>query len=86
MRYNFPFRDMHGNFQCMGKLLILLGAILLVAGLLIEFGGKIPYIGRLPGDVVVENKNFKFYFPIVSSILLSIILTLIFYLINKFRS
>ena len=70
----------------MGKLLILFGAILLIAGLLIEYGAKIPYIGRLPGDVVIENKNFKFYFPIMTSIVISILLTLIIYLINKFRS
>jgi hypothetical protein len=70
----------------MGKLLILCGAILIVVGLLMEYGTRIPYIGRLPGDIVVENKNFKFYFPIVTSIILSIAISLIIYLVNKFRS
>jgi hypothetical protein len=70
----------------MGKLLILFGVVLLIAGLLIEFGAKIPYVGRLPGDVVIENKNFKFYFPIMTSIVISVVLTLIIYFINRFRN
>jgi len=70
----------------MGKLLILFGAVLLITGMLIEYGAKIPYIGRLPGDIVIEGKNSRFYFPIVTSIVISIILTLIMYLINKFKN
>jgi hypothetical protein len=69
----------------MGKLLILFGAVLIVAGLLIEYGAKIPYLGRLPGDIVVENKNYKLYFPIVTSILISILLSLVIYIINKLK-
>lgn len=70
----------------MGKLLILFGAVLLIVGLLIEYGAKLPYLGRLPGDIVIEGKNTRFYFPIVTSIVISIILTLVIYLINKFRN
>jgi hypothetical protein len=69
----------------MGKLLILLGVILVVAGLLVEFGPRMPFPGRLPGDIVVENKNFKFYFPIVTSIVISIVLSLLIYLVNKLK-
>lgn len=70
----------------MGKLLILCGAILIVVGLLLEYSHKIPYLGRLPGDIVVENKNFRFYFPIVTSIILSIVISLIIYIVNRFRN
>ena len=70
----------------MGKLLILFGAVLLIAGVLIEYGVKIPHPGRLPGDIVIEGKNSRFYSPIVTSIIISIILSLILYLINKFRN
>jgi hypothetical protein len=70
----------------MGKLLILCGAVMLIVGLLIEYGTKVPFLGRLPGDVVVENKNFRFYFPIVTSIVLSILISLILYFINKWRN
>jgi hypothetical protein len=69
----------------MGKLLILFGGVLIIVGLLIEYGAKIPYLGRLPGDIVVENKNYKFYFPIATSILISILLTLVIYIINKLK-
>ena len=70
----------------MGKLLILCGAILLIVGLLMEYGTKVPFLGRLPGDIVVENKNFRFYFPIVTSIVLSLVISLILYFINKWRN
>ncbi len=69
----------------MGKFLILVGAILVVIGILLVYSGKIPYLGKLPGDIAVEKKNFKFYFPITTSIIISIILTLIFYLVTKLK-
>jgi hypothetical protein len=59
----------------MGKLLIVIGLIITVLGLLISIG--VPF-GRLPGDVVVRRGSFTFYFPIVTSVVLSILLTLIF--------
>jgi hypothetical protein len=58
----------------LGKLLILAGLVLVVAGLVLHF---LP-AGRLPGDVVVKRGNFTFYFPIVTSIVLSLVLTLLF--------
>ncbi|MBI4380831.1 MAG: DUF2905 domain-containing protein [candidate division NC10 bacterium] len=60
------------------KLLILFGVILAAVGGLMLFIGKVPYIGRLPGDIYVQRKNFSFYFPLTTSILLSIVLTLLF--------
>jgi len=61
----------------MGRILVLIGAVLLVVGLLVMFADRVPFLGKLPGDVVVRKKNFTFYFPIVTSILLSLVLTLV---------
>lgn len=66
-----------------GKFLILIGIVTIVIGLLLMMVGKIPFIGRLPGDIIIEKRNFVFYFPLGTSILLSIILSLIFYLLSK---
>lgn len=66
-----------------GKFLILLGIIIIVLGLLLSFTGKLTFIGKLPGDIVIKKKNFVFYFPLGTSILLSIILSLILYLLSK---
>ena len=70
----------------MGKTLIVIGVILLVIGMIVEFSNKIPFIGRLPGDIVIEKKNLKFYFPIATSLLVSIILTLLFMLIRWLKN
>ncbi|MGO8987686.1 MAG: DUF2905 domain-containing protein [bacterium] len=67
----------------LGKLLILLGVFIILAGLFLLIGEKIPWVGRLPGDIIIRKKNFTFYFPIVTSILISIILTLLFTLFRK---
>jgi len=66
-----------------GKLLILFGVILAAVGGLMLFIGNVPYIGRLPGDIYVQRKNFSFYFPLTTSILLSIVLTLLFSLFSR---
>lgn len=69
-----------------GKLLILLGAILVVLGLLLTLGGKLNLpLGRLPGDFVWRGKNTVFYFPLVTSLLLSLVLSLALYLIGRWR-
>ena len=67
----------------LGKMLILLGVFIILIGVLLVIGEKIPWIGRLPGDIIIRKKNFTFYFPIVTSILISIILTLLFTLFRK---
>lgn len=64
------------SFQ-VGLTLVILGAILMTAGFLVIFIDKIPYIGRLPGDINVYGKGWSFHFPIVTGIILSIILTII---------
>jgi uncharacterized protein HemY len=63
-----------------GLLMVLLGGVLLAAGTL---SGKVPWLGRLPGDVYVKRDTWSFYFPVTTSIILSIILTLIISLIRR---
>jgi hypothetical protein len=71
------------GFGALGKMLILLGVLIIVIGLLLLVGEKIPWIGKLPGDIIIRKKNFTFYFPLATSILISIILTLLFALFKK---
>jgi hypothetical protein len=71
------------SMQELGKTLIVFGVILLGVGLVLTLANKIPFVGRLPGDILVQKKNFTFYFPITTSILISIILSLIFWLWPK---
>ncbi|MGE0683322.1 MAG: DUF2905 domain-containing protein [Candidatus Binatia bacterium] len=61
-----------------GKTLILLGGMLILIGALLSFGGKLPWLGRLPGDIVIQRDNFTFYFPLVTSIVISVVLSLLF--------
>jgi hypothetical protein len=63
----------------LGKVLIIIGLILAGVGFLFLLGEKIPWIGRLPGDFIFKGKNFTFYFPLATSILISLILSVIFY-------
>jgi len=67
----------------MGRLLIIAGALLLGMGLLLTVAGKVPYIGRLPGDIYIKREGFVFYFPLATSILISVILTLLFTLFRR---
>jgi hypothetical protein len=67
----------------MGKLLILGGLFMMVAGLLFTFWQKLPFLGRLPGDIVVQKEGFSFFFPLVSSIVISLILTIVLNVILK---
>jgi hypothetical protein len=67
----------------LGKMLILLGVLIIVIGLLLLIGEKIPWTGRLPGDIIIRKEKFSFYFPISTCILISIILTLLFTLFRK---
>ena len=61
----------------LGKIVFILGVVLAVLGLVLMFGPKIPWLGRLPGDIVIKRDNFTLYFPIATSILLSVVLSLI---------
>ena len=70
-----------------GRMLVLLGIVLVVAGGALWLGGaaggKVPFLGRLPGDIHVERGNWSFYFPLTTSILLSIVLTLVLALLSR---
>jgi membrane protein implicated in regulation of membrane protease activity len=66
-----------------GKLLIVLGGLLIIVGAAIVLAGKIPWLGRLPGDIYVERRNFTFFFPLTTSILVSVILSLVLYLFSR---
>ncbi len=66
-----------------GKLLIILGIVLVIIGLLLTFTGKIPFFGKLPGDIRIERENFSFYFPLGTCLLLSLLLSLIFWLFRR---
>ncbi len=70
-------------FGQIGKFLIITGVIIILLGGLLFLVGKIPFIGRLPGDIIIERKNFTFYFPLGTSILLSIILSLLLWLLSR---
>lgn len=67
------------------KLLISLGLILIVAGVLWQVGGKFFSLGKLPGDIFIRRGNSTFYFPLMTSIVVSIVLSLIFYVVGRFR-
>ncbi|GAK11307.1 DUF2905 domain-containing protein [Geomicrobium sp. JCM 19039] len=67
------------------KMLIIVGAILIGIGLLWQVGGKIIPLGKLPGDFLFRGENTTVYIPIVTSIIISIVLSLIFFIVGRFR-
>lgn len=68
-----------------GKSLIIIGFVVIIIGTVLLFSDKLPFnLGKLPGDISFKKENFSFYFPITTSILISIILSLLFYLFNRF--
>jgi hypothetical protein len=66
-----------------GKLLMLFGGILIIAGAALVLAEKTPWLGRLPGDIYVQRRNFTFYFPLTTSILVSVVLSLALYLLSR---
>ena len=74
-----PFREL-------GRTLLFLGSLLLVLGAFFYFGAKLPFrLGKLPGDVTVRGQHSTFYFPIVTCLILSVVLSLLFWLFGHFR-
>jgi hypothetical protein len=72
------------DWSGLGKAVISAGVILIIIGMIILFKDKLPFgIGRLPGDISIERDNFRFYFPLGTSVLISIILTIILYFWRK---
>ena len=66
-----------------GKVLMVLGGMMLVVGVLLTLSGKIPWLGRLPGDIVIQRDNFSFYFPLTTCLLLSVLVSLIFAILRR---
>jgi predicted phosphohydrolase len=67
------------------KILILFGALLIAVGVVLLVVPKLPFLGRLPGDIIIKRGNTTFYFPLATSILISILISLIVYLLSRFR-
>jgi len=67
----------------LGRLLLIFGVLMGILGLILMLAPKIPFVGRLPGDIYIKRGNFTFYFPLVTCILLSLLLTLIFSLFRR---
>jgi hypothetical protein len=67
----------------LGKLLIISGLILIGFGLLFYFFAKVPFLGRLPGDIYIQKKNFSLYFPLATCLLLSVLLSLVFWFFSR---
>jgi hypothetical protein len=72
-----------GEFQGLGKGLIIVGILLIMIGLVVIFFDKIPLIGKLPGDIAIKGKNWSFYFPLASSILISVLVSFILFVMRK---
>jgi hypothetical protein len=67
----------------LGRLLILFGVILVVVGVLLTVAGKVPWLGKLPGDILYKSEHVSFYFPIVTCLLISVVLSLLLYLFRR---
>lgn len=74
---------MINGVEPLGRFLIVLGVIIIAIGGLLLLTGKIPWIGRLPGDIIIHKKNYTVYFPLATGILLSLIITLILWFIGR---
>lgn len=66
-----------------GKSLIVIGIMLVVVGLLFSLGGKIPWLGHLPGDIYIQRERFTLFFPVTTCLLISIIITLVLYFLRR---
>ena len=66
-----------------GKSLIVLGLLIALVGVVLTFVGRVPWLGRLPGDIYVQRGNWSLYFPLATSLVLSVVLSLVFYLLGR---
>jgi Protein of unknown function (DUF2905) len=71
------------NVAEIGKLLVGVGLVIAAVGVVLLIAGRIPWLGRLPGDIVVERGNWSFYFPLATSLLLSVVVSLILWLVSR---
>lgn len=75
---------MEPSMPALGKMLILLGALLMLVGVLLLLTPKIPYLGKLPGDIHIRKDNFELYVPLATSLLLSVLISAVLWLISYF--
>jgi hypothetical protein len=68
-----------------GRILIAFGAVLVVAGLVLSFGIRIPLLGKLPGDIYIKKENVEFYFPLATSLLLSVAISGVLWIVSYFQ-
>lgn len=67
----------------LGKTLIFIGIVLVVFGVIFLLGGKIPWLGHLPGDIAIERERFTFYFPLATCLLVSVLISLVVYFLRR---
>jgi len=67
----------------LGKSLIIIGIIVVIVGLFAAYGPKVPFLGKLPGDIHIKRENFEFYFPLATSIIISVIISVILYFFTR---
>jgi membrane protein implicated in regulation of membrane protease activity len=67
----------------LGKSLIVVGVLIVVVGAVLMLAGRVPWVGRLPGDIYIQRGKWSFYFPVVTSLVVSVLLTLLFWLFGR---
>ena len=71
--------------EMMGRVLVLIGGLIVIVGIVLMFSDKIPFLGKLPGDISIKRDNFQLYFPITTSIVLSILVSVILWVFSHFK-
>jgi len=71
------------GIQHIGRFLIVFGLIISAIGAILLLSGKLSWVGRLPGDIIIQKRNFTFYFPLTTGIVISIIITLLFWIFGR---
>jgi uncharacterized protein HemY len=71
------------EMSSIAKLVVFIGLVITAVGIVLLFADKIPWLGKLPGDIHIQRKNFSFYFPVTTCIVISILLSVVFYFITK---
>jgi hypothetical protein len=67
----------------LGRSLVVIGIVVAVVGVLLMLAGRVPWLGRLPGDIYLQRGNWSFYFPLMTSIVISVLLTVVFWLLGR---
>jgi len=73
------------EMQPFGKIFVITGIVIVIVGLLLMFSDKIPFLGKLPGDITIKRENYTVYIPIATSIIISILISLILYFVTRHK-